>query len=316
MDELTTLHPNGLFLRREALELGYRDEDLRDAKRAGVLHPVRHGAYVPTATWSAITPEDRYRLRGQAVLLTHPGRVALCHTSAAAEHGLRLWGVPLDRVHVLRLDGGTGRTTRDIVYHEGTWTPDDVWSSEELLLVGAERAAVETASLTSVESGLVTTDSVLDLDLGTPESLWAAYERDLRGTPYAAKLAITMRLTRPGSQSAGETRGRYLCLRHHLPAPVLQFEVRDHRGVLVGVTDYAWPEHGLLGEFDGMVKYHRSWRSGEDATAVVIREKVREDLLRDVTGWRMIRLIWADLATSYATAARIRARLRRSSSAA
>ena len=49
-----------------------------------------------------------------------------------------------------------------------------------------------------------------------------------------------------------------------------------------------------MGEFDGLLKYHRfhAQRAIEEA---VIREKQREDLLREITGWLMIRLIWADL---------------------
>jgi hypothetical protein len=89
MDELLSLHPNGLFLRREALQLGYRDRDLADARSAGVITRVRHGAYVPTDEWEGRDEIGRYRLRGQAVCLTHDGHVALSHTSGAAEHGLR-----------------------------------------------------------------------------------------------------------------------------------------------------------------------------------------------------------------------------------
>lgn len=53
MDELHSLHPNGLFLRREAIQLGYRDRDLSEARRAGVITRVRHGAYVTTDEWES-----------------------------------------------------------------------------------------------------------------------------------------------------------------------------------------------------------------------------------------------------------------------
>ena len=51
MDELFTLHPNGLFIRGEALDHGYNDRDLADARRSGVIARVRHGAYAPHDTW-------------------------------------------------------------------------------------------------------------------------------------------------------------------------------------------------------------------------------------------------------------------------
>ncbi len=71
-----------------------------------------------------------------------------------------------------------------------------------------------------------------------------------------------------------------------------------------------WPEHGLLGEFDGRVKYGRLLRPGEEPGDAVFREKRREDELRRLTGFAMVRLVWADLHRPRETAARIRGLLR------
>ena len=57
---------------------------------------------------------------------------------------------------------------------------------------------------------------------------------------------------------------------------------------LLGITDFAWREHGLLGEFDGKVKYQPLSPAGEDPGDAVFREKQREDQLRRVTGWSMV----------------------------
>jgi len=51
------------------------------------------------------------------------------------------------------------------------------------------------------------------------------------------------------------------------------------------------------------VKYQKYLRPGEDAGDAVFREKRREDAIRRVTGWRVIRLSWADLAHPARTAA-------------
>ena len=126
MDELGHLHDHGVFLRREALAFGYQDRDLTRALRDGLLHRIRQGAYVASPIWSTADAEERHRLRCAAVLLTHQNRVALSHVSAAVHHGLRLWQVPMERVHVLRLDGGPGRVCGDVVYHSGGWSADDV----------------------------------------------------------------------------------------------------------------------------------------------------------------------------------------------
>jgi hypothetical protein len=310
MHELTSLHPHGLFLRREALEFGYRDRDLCDARRSGDLTRVRHGAYVAADTWSQLDDVGQHRMRAQAVSLTHDGHVALCHTSGAAEHGLRLWGADLTRVHVTRLDKASGGRQHDVVYHQGTWTPDDIFAKDEMLLLGPERCALEAASLLPVEKGLIVTDSVLDLGLGSEESLWSAYTPNMRRSPFFAKLQITLRLTRPGAQSAGESRTRFMCWTQHLPEPELQFHVYDDLGNLVGITDFAWPEHRLLGEFDGRIKYGRLLKPGQQAGDVVFIEKTREDRLREVTQWAVIRFIWSELDNAQACGERVRRLMR------
>ena len=152
---------------------------------------------------------------------------------------------------------------------------------------------METASLSTVASGLVVLDSLVDLKKVSVDEVHAAFA-GYHG-PGSRKLQITVRLVRAGAESVGETLGRHLFWGQHVPEPVLQFKVYDEHGNLVGRTDYAWPGLGMLGEFDGNVKYERYLRPGETVHDAVVREKRREDLLREITGWLMIRLIWADL---------------------
>lgn len=308
MDELGHLHDDGVFLRREALAFGYDDRDLTRAVRAGLLHRIRQGAYVAAGIWAVADPLERHRLRCTAVLLTHEHRVALSHGSAAVHHDMRLWGVPLDRVHVLRLDGGPGRVCGDVVYHSGAWVPDDVWQLGDRLLTSPVRAAVESASLVGVERALVVLDGAIDLGLATPEELAAMYRR-MDGWPQTQHLQVSIRLMRPGAQSVGETRSRFLCWAQGLPEPELQFEVRDEQGVLIGVADMAWPDHGVLGEFDGKVKYQRLVLPGETPGDAVFREKQREDKMRRLTGWVFVRLVWSDLGRPRVTAVWIRQQL-------
>lgn len=308
MEELASLHPNGLFLRREALAFGYKDRHLAASLAAGVLVRVRHGAYVSAHTWAAATAEARFRLRGQAVCLSHGHTVALSHTSGAAALGLRLWDVDFRRVHVTRLDRGSARCHRDVVYHADSWTPDDVYSIDEMLTMSPVRSALGTAGLHGVEQGIVVLDSLIDMDLATMEILHSTYEK-IQGWPNTARLQITVRMIEPGAQSVGESRLRFLCFACHLPKPVLQFRVSDEFGQLIGITDFAWPEHKCLGEFDGKVKYGRLLKPGEEPGDVVFREKIREDRLREATGFGMVRLVWSDLAQQSLTGSRIRRNL-------
>jgi hypothetical protein len=295
----------GVFLRSEARDLGYDDKAVARVLRAKVWVRVRHGAYTFTDLWAAADALERHRIRTQAVLRSLHTRVAVSHTSAAVIHGLRLWNADLSRVHVTRLDGGAGRTERDLRHHEGLCLDDDLTEKDGVLLMNPTRAAVETSSLVDVEGAVVVLDSLLHSGLGTHDDI----ERVCAGMehwPETRHVRLATRLADPGGHSVGESRTRHLCWVHGLPAPTTQFRVVDEAGVLVGITDLAWPEHGLLGEFDGKVKYGRLLAPGEDPTDVVFREKRREDRLREVTGYRVIRLTWADLSRGAETAGRIR----------
>jgi hypothetical protein len=308
MDELFTLHPSGLFLRGEAIKRGYRDRHLAHALKERKLARVRHGTYVSQQIWQEANDVDRYKLRCRAVLLTHGDRVALSHTSAAVVHGLRLFEPDLSQVHVVRLDDGGGRQLNDVRYHEGFGKNDEMPVVDGMRLVDPVLSALGTASLVSVEAGVVVLDSLFDLDLGTPEQLAAAYERRSRW-PFSQRLQMSVRLARVGSQSVGESRFRHLCFCHHLPEPQLQWHVYDAEGRLVGITDFAWPEHRLLGEFDGKQKYHELLKPGQTPQDAVFAEKKREDRLREVTDFGMIRFVWADLYSPEKTAARVRSKL-------
>ena len=97
-----------------------------------------------------------------------------------------------------------------------------------------------------------------------------------------------------------------LCYRQGLPAPVPQYVVLDRSGCVVARLDFAWPQHRVFVEFDGRQKYEKLLRPGERASDVVIREKQREELVCRLTGWRCVRLTWADLERPERTAATIR----------
>ena len=314
MDNLSHLHPHGLFLRREALRFGYDDRDLAHLVSTGDLVRVRQGTYVPGPTWRAADPVDQHLLRAQGVALTHDNRVALSHTSGALAVGLRAWEPDLSRVHVTRLAGTTGRREHDVAYHRDSWHPDDVFALDELLVMAPTLCALQGASLTSIEAGVVLLDSLLDLDLGDEASLVAAYEI-LSRAPFSRRLQIALRLARRGAQSVGESRTRFLFWANHIPEPVLQYPIYDGSR-LVGIADFAWPEYHQLGEFDGKVKYgRRLLKPGQDPGDAVFQEKKREDEIREVSGMGMIRYTYGDLYVPRTTAERTRRQLRRSSAA-
>jgi hypothetical protein len=284
------------------------DAALRRATRRGFLVKVRHGAYAFATDWAEGDAQTHHVQRSRAALRVLGDRVALSHHSAAAALGLDLWDVPLDQVHVTRLDGGAGRTEGDIRHHEGFVLDADLVDVRGVRATKPVRAALESASLSGLERGLVTVDSGLRSGSFTRADL-AAQHTLMQAWPNTQHLHLVTRLADGRSASVAESRSKYFFYAHGIPAPELQFPVYD--GVeLVATTDFAWPSLGLLGEFDGRVKYGRLLRPGEEPGDAVFREKRREDLLRRVTGWRMVRLVWADLQHPERTAAWLRSEMR------
>lgn len=302
---------DGVFLRREALECGYSDKLIAARLRGRHWHRVRHGAYCFADVWAISTPEERHLILARAVLRTTPGPVALSHTTALVAHGIATWDVDLTRVHVTRLDAGAGRRERDVEHHVGLCPERDVMVVDGLPVVVPARAVIEAATLLSVEAGLVAADSALFRAACSVEDLRRTFDR-FSHWPGSQRIHVVLHHMDGRSQSAGETRSRFLFWRQGLPVPELQFEVRDEHGRLVAATDFAWHEQRAFGEFDGMLKYVRLLRPGETPADAVFREKQREDRVRELTGYRCGRLVWADLATPATTAARFRTLLGRS----
>lgn len=74
----------------------------------------------------------------------------------------------------------------------------------------------------------------------------------------------------------------------------LRNQAFDATGNLIGIADWCWPQYKLLGESDGKIKYGRLLKPGETPGDAAFREKRREDLMREATGFGMLRLIWND----------------------
>ena len=97
----------------------------------------------------------------------------------------------------------------------------------------------------------------------------------------------------PHSESPGESLSRAVMIEHHLPLPRLQDEIWDPRGRLVGRVDFIWPDLGVIGEFDGNVKYGREM-AGRPIEEVIQDERRREIAVERASGMRVVRWLWRD----------------------
>ncbi len=302
-----------VLLRREALAAGIDDRALQRAVRAGELVRVRHGAYVAADVWAGAEWRERHLIVARAAHRTHGGRVAFSHHTAACLHGLDLWNVDLRTLHATRTDETHGRRAAGIVHHQGFVDPAEVQWVRGLPVVSLARAALESASLVPLEQGLVTLDSALRGDRCDKETLQRRYAV-VGGWPHSLGLQLAVTLADGRHESAGESRTGHLLWRSGLPAPVPQLEVLLD-GRVIARVDFAWPAEGVVLEFDGKEKYLKYLRPGETVADAVLREKRREDLIREVTGWTVVRVVWADLADPRRLIARIERAMRRTAAA-
>jgi len=290
-----------VLLRADLVARGVADGELARLRRLGDLERVRRGAYVrPDA--GEQTPEQRHRLLIGATMPQLGHGAVLSHVSAAVQHDLPVWRGALAAVHVTRpRAGGGGRRT---VLRRHT-SPLEAGEFTEVLgwpTTVVARTVVDHARSVPFEQGVAAADRALAQGLD-PVLLQLAIEREA-GWPGANLARRVVAFADGRSESAGESVSRVVLSELGLLPTNLQLPVLDGPR-FVGRVDFAWPEHRTLAEFDGRVKYGRLLEPGEDPGEAVWREKVREDLLRDL-GWQVVRWVWSDLAHPDVIAQRLR----------
>jgi hypothetical protein len=289
-------------LRSALIGDGVVDSEIQSDCRSGRLIRIRRGAYLPGEAVIR-SREARHALLVLAeVARLAPGSV-VSHVSAAVLHGLPVWDVPLERVQVTRARASGARNGPSVRVHSAPLDASEIVQLGEAFVTSPARTVVDLARRSSFESAVVTADAALRSELVNCDDLDRALLRAAgwKGVPSARRVIA---FADGRSESAGESRSRVAICRAGLPAPALQWEVR-YRGDVLGCTDFAWPEAGLVAEFDGRVKYGRLLRPGQDPGEVVFEEKLREDAIR-AAGFTVVRWIWRDLTDFTLAAARLR----------
>ena len=290
---------SGPLRRVDAIAHGFTDGELaRMVRRGEVIRPQR-GSYLPPG--SAITGH-RANVLATVAELRRQGVIS--HLSAAVLHGLPLWGVRPQRVHLTRRPPAAGSGSSRVHLHVARLPDEQLALIDGVPTTDATRTVVDLARTLPFESAVVAADAALASGLTSAESL-AGCLGAMGSVPGSRRAARVLAFADGDSESVGESRSRVLLHRLGLPTPALQFRVRRPDGSLVGRCDFGWEELRTLGEFDGRLKYGANAPSGRSPADVVFVEKVREDAMRDL-GWQMARWTWADLSTPAVVADRLR----------
>jgi hypothetical protein len=276
-------------LARDLVGAGLTHGDLRSRLTDGRLQRVRRGAYAPSVEPD---PYGAHRLLLASTLAQgHPGSV-VSFGSAAVRHGLPAPAVALQRAHLTRDRPAGGQRRRWVQIHTHRLPDDDVVELDGHATTSLARTVVDLACTLPLRDAVAVGDAALRRGL-TPAELAAVLGRiGPRHGIASARRALGLLDGR--SESYGESVSRVVLVEGGREPEDLQLDVVDRLGALVGRVDFAWPSVGVIGEFDGRVKYGRALAPDHDPTQALWHEKLREDLLRDL-GWQVVRWVWADL---------------------
>lgn len=254
--------------------------------RAGELVRVRHGAYASAIEADAI---GRHRQLIEATWPLLAGDAVLSHSSAAVLHGLPVWQSMLGSVCAVRPEGGHGGRTRSLHMRQSGLSAGDVTVVDGYRLTSMARTAVDQACVLRHDRAVATMDAALRL--GVPRDDLSRAVSAARGRHGVGVARSALGFADGLAESVGESVSRVLMAQVGIPAPELQVNVFDDLGNWLARGDFGWREHGVVGEFDGRVKYVGE---PEEVARVVMSEKSREQAIRDA-GWIVVRWTWRDL---------------------
>jgi hypothetical protein len=271
----------------------------------GELRRLAPGIYVDSAASAALSDRARHRELIQARQLASSATPIFGHASAAA-----MWRLPRvdawpTRTHIIAERASGGRSTPGVIQHR-VGRPKSVDSVDGIRVTSLARTVADLARFDDLATAIAAADVAIAgvqlagraLRATRPQIAAEARQRSTRGS---ARARFVVEFADPASGSPGESVSRLAIHMAGLPKPALQTRFVDESGRMF--VDFCWPEHRLIGEFDGLGKYLRDeWTGGRPAAEVVIAEKRREDRLRAL-GWRVARWGWSE--------ARSPARLRR-----
>jgi hypothetical protein len=282
-DELAHLSPT----RRR--DCGVCDAACRSAIRRGVLIPLRYGVLVGRAVLDAARdPASQHALLAQAAILSTEGAPAYaCLGSAALLHGYQRLGRPPQRVRLYRHRGRPWRDGQVAVLTCGL-PPAHVTEVKGVPATTGPRTVIDLARWVSFRSGVVVADSAMQLGVTRDELERVA--RDCARWPGIRKAKEVIRFADPRAATPLESISRVAFHEFGLPAPELQVTlVWDDFGNPRFIVDFYWPEFGVIGEADGLLKYD------EDPEGLSLRaEKLRQEEL-EARGYIVVRWTWEDI---------------------
>jgi hypothetical protein len=237
-------------------------------------------------------------MRIQAVNDTARRPPVFCNQSAACLWNLPLVEVPEEVETLVRPGPGGGRSRNGIRRRVGDLATCDVVSLHGLKATSLDQTIRDLAVLLPLTRSLPAVDRAAwfwEQSGRAPGEFGKSVRAQLGALSNTKQRRVHNVLAAADSKSGspGESLSRAVMILAGLPEPELQAQHHDSQG-LIGYTDFHWPEHGVVGEFDGWAKYSRGeYLAGRSPEDVLKAEKIREDRLR-ATGLTVVRWMWPE----------------------
>ena len=286
-------HPITVLRRRERDDVPLNDRQLRKNVQRGAFRRVVAGSYVRESDWRELRPMQQHLVRVLEVADRARGPIVFTHSAAAAVHGIDrigAWPTRID-VRIAQSSGGrsSGAVRRRALGFEGVELVE--WRGH--LVTSPAQTAVDLASDGTFTAGVIALDQALwARRRGGPlarhdDALRALETNRRRGL---ARVPAVIDFSTSLADSVRESEGRVLLDRLGFPRPVLQKEFTLPNG-RVAKSDFYFPEHDHVGEFDGTGKYFDpDILAGRTPEQALLEEKDRGDALRrlvsGVSRWR------------------------------
>ncbi|WP_282848606.1 hypothetical protein [Microbacterium oxydans] len=307
-----------LLARSDVLARGVTERELRAMVDDRSIVRVRRGWYADAVEWEHLWDESRHLLKVLAVHRESAGGGAtFCFASAAVLHGLPLYRTSPSHVHAVLGPTSRSRVRWGVARHDLTLRDSDLVEVEGIRCTSLERTVLDLACRLAPEAAIAVADAALrriavrrhDQDHAAAAEWRSELGRRAqtlsnRGIRQAREVIA---FSDGRAQLPGESVSRLHLHRLGFTEVDLQSRVTGPHGEEYSL-DFAFRRARTFGEFDGRGKYlDPTLRAGMSAEAVVLAEKRREDAIRGVTGWRVVRWGSEDIVTSDALGARLRA---------
>lgn len=330
---------DGLIIARANPDGSHMSRYLSREVELGRSLRLRRGVYTDAATWGGAPPWKKHRMSTAATALVHPSSV-FCRETALALYSIPLLRNPQqvqlrtwDKSRVGAQRTGSGHTVKRIepalppgqsrdglrrLIRRGQYTmpsqrlpaeafPDVVGPPGGYLADPLELALIDTASRLPFADAVVILDAALagnGLRPAVSREQLAAWEGWLTSRRKRSSWHRAMDFADPRSESPGESLSRVRIQELGFAPPSLQRTLRlEGKGYRL---DFDWEEAGVVGEFDGRVKYFDAeGLTGTDAASTVYQEKLREDVIRQ-SGRAVVRWGWDALRDSAILERRLR----------